>query len=89
MGARLSRSLIVDPVTYDVPQAIDWDTVKQRVQVVAPGLEFAPLPDQSGPSVEVIQTPEGMTAEEASNLIVGLVDPVILGPWEIRVQFSP
>jgi len=81
--------LEVKRIAASMPQSIDWDIVTQRVQHIAPGLEFAPLPDQSGPSIEVIQTPPGMTAEEASNLVVGLVDPVILGPWDVPVHFSP
>jgi hypothetical protein len=80
--------LTVKRIAASIPEEVDWYTVTQRVGEVEPNLVFEPMLDQGGPSFAVILTPPGMSDREAHDLILGMVDPVILGPWVIPVEFD-
>jgi hypothetical protein len=70
-----------------MPLDVNWDQLLQRIHEVAPSLVIEPMPEQGGPSVA--QTPPGMTDLEAHNLVVGMVEPVIIGPWIMPIDFDP
>jgi len=81
--------LSVARIAASMPVEVDWDQLLQRIHEAAPSLVIEPMPDQGGPSFAVAQTPPGMTDLEAHNLVVGLVEPVIIGPWVIPIDFDP
>jgi len=79
-------TLTVERIAASMPSDVDWDDLLHRLDEVAPGLEIKPMPDQGGPSFGIVRTPEGMTDIEAHNLVLGLVEPVIIGPWNIPIK---
>ena len=86
---RVRAVLTVERIAASMPSEVDWDQLLQRVDEAAADLVIEPMPDQEGPSFGVARTPPGMTDLEAHNLVVGLVEPVIIGPWVIPIDFDP
>lgn len=78
--------LTVKRIAADFPAKIDWDAVLQELERVAPDLVIEPDRDQPGPGFGVIEMPPGMTNHEAVYLVVGLIEPVVIGPWSIPIQ---
>lgn len=86
---RNQATLTVKRIAASMPQQIDWDRVLDRVEALAPGVVIEPMPDQGGPSFAVVEVPSGMTDLEAHNLVVGTIDPVIIGPWTVPIILDP
>jgi hypothetical protein len=82
-----NASLRVERISASFPSEVNWTRIMQRITEIAPGLVIEPMAEEGGPSFALIEVPPGMTDLEAHNLVVGSVDPVILGPWTIAVEF--
>ncbi len=74
---RLAASLPADP---------DWTSLQQRLHENAPGIAIEPLSGQEGLSFALIQKPDHMTDLEAHNVVVGMADPVVIGPWVLQID---
>jgi len=81
-------ALTVERIAAAIPEEIDWDNILQQVEMVAPGLEIEPILDQPGPGFAVVNTPTGMTALEAHNLVIGMIEPVFIGPWSLSISID-
>lgn len=80
--------LRVERIAASVPPEVDWDLVRGRLQQTAAGLEIEPMPGEGGPSFGLTHVPPGMSDLEAHNLVVGVIDPVILGPWIVPFEIT-
>lgn len=78
--------LTVERIAAAIPNNIDWDAVIQLVEEIAPGIVWDPIVDQPGPGFSIDETPPGMTALEAHDLILGVIEPVVIGPWSIPIE---
>ena len=79
-------TLTVERIAATIPNDVDWDPVIESVEEIAPDLVWYPLDDQPGPGFGMEEPPPGMTAMEAHDLILGLIEPVVIGPWSIPVD---
>lgn len=79
-------TLTVERIAATIGSKVDWDAVLEKIGLVAPGIVIDPILDQPGPGFAVIETPPGMTALEAHNIVMGLMEPVVIGPWSIPIQ---
>jgi hypothetical protein len=77
--ARLSASIPAEP---------DWAALEKALAQAAPGLVIEQLPDQAGLAFGLISTPAGMTDSEAADLVVGLAEPVLIGPWSVPIEIQ-
>ena len=67
-------------IAADFPNDVDWEQVLQRLEAAAHGVVIEPMYDAIGPSFNLVETPPGMTALEAHNLVAGMIEPVVIGP---------
>lgn len=81
-------SLTIIRLAASIPAEPDWAALESTLADAAPGLVIEPLPGQSGLSFGLIGVPAGMTDAEAANLVLGLAEPVVVGPWSIRVEIQ-
>ena len=79
-------TLTVERIAAPIPHNLDWDPVIQKIEEIAPKLVWEPMFDQPGPGFSIEETPPGMTALEAHDIIIGIIEPVVIGPWSIRVE---
>ena len=61
---------------------IDWDTLLREVESMVLGAVLEQIPD----GFSVVETPPGMTALEVHDLVVGMMEPVFIGPWSVPIQ---
>lgn len=78
--------LTVERIAATIPSKVDWDAVLEQIELVAPGIVIDPILDQPGPGYGLLEYPPYMTALEASYIVVGLFEPVYIGPWSIPIQ---
>lgn len=82
-------TLTVERVSASMPDEIDWEQVLERVERAEPGVVIEPMQDEPGPSFAVVETPPDMTDLEAHNLVVGVIEPVVIGPWSVPLAIDP
>jgi hypothetical protein len=70
-----------------LPEHPDWEALQNTLNIVAPSLAIEALPGVDGLSFGLLHVPGGMTDREAHDIVVGLAEPVAIGPWQISVQF--
>jgi hypothetical protein len=80
--------LTIERIAASLPADPDWDLLFERLRQVAPGIVIEPLEDASGLSFALIDKPPGMSDLEAHNIVVGIAEPVEIGPWEIPIEFG-
>jgi hypothetical protein len=76
--ARLAASLLASQ---------DWGEIQHTLDEADTGIVIASLPDD-GRSFALVQRPPEMTDQEASLIVSGLEEPVVIGPWVIPVNFE-
>lgn len=76
---RLAASLPIDP---------DWDHLQRRLEDLQTGIIIEPLDGAEGLSFALITRPENMTDLQAHDVVVGIAEPVVVGPWIVPVDFS-
>jgi hypothetical protein len=81
-------TLTIERIAASLPADPDWSGLLHRLQQVAPGIVIEPLEGSGGLSFALIEKPPGMTDLEAHNVVVGIAEPVEIGPWEIPIEFS-
>jgi len=82
------NTLVVQRLAASLPQNPDWDELQRTLAEAAPGIVIEPLSGAEGLSFGLIDRPDDMTDLEAHNVVVGLAEPVVLGPWIVPVQFD-
>ncbi|MGH2604977.1 MAG: hypothetical protein ACRDG5_00160 [Anaerolineales bacterium] len=83
-----NTTLVVQRLAASLPHDPDWDGLRKMLAEVVPGLVIQPLLGAEGLSFALVQAPDGMTDLEAHNIVVGLAEPVVVGPWTILVDFD-
>ena len=63
----------------------DWPALQKALE--QEGILVAPLPDD-GRSFALIRRPPEMSDQEASLVVTGLQEPVVLGPWVIPISLE-
>jgi hypothetical protein len=79
-------SLTIVRLAATIPEQPDWAALQTALADVAPGLLIERLPGQAGLAFGLIEKPSGMTDAEAADLVVGLAEPVLIGPWVVPVE---
>lgn len=78
--------LTIARLAATIPEHPDWPALQRRIAQAAPGIVIEPLAGQSGLSFALLAKPEGMTDPEAHDIVVGLADRVLIGPWSIPIE---
>lgn len=79
-------SLTISRLAASLPTEPDWNALQSALAEAAPGLVIEPLLNESGLSFALIAKPPGVTDAEAHDLVLGLAEPVFLGPWSIPIH---
>jgi hypothetical protein len=81
-------SLTIARLAASIPAEPDWAALETALADAAPGLLIEPLPGEPGLSFGLAATPSGMTDAEAADLVVGLAEPVLIGPWSVQIEIQ-
>ena len=81
-------TLTVQRLAASLPQNPDWIEILRRLEELGTGIVIEPLQGVEGLSFALIEKPDGMEDLEAHNVVVGIADPVVIGPWVLPVEFQ-
>jgi hypothetical protein len=80
-------SLTVKRLAASLSPNQDWAALQEALDEAHTGIVVAPLPDD-GRSFALMRRPPDMTDQEASIIVSGLQEPVVLGPWVIPISLE-
>ena len=80
-------SLTIKRLAASLEPNQDWNALQRALDEADTGIVVAPLPDD-GRSFALIGRPPDMTDQEASLVVSGIQEPVVLGPWVIPISLE-
>ena len=81
-------TLTIERLAASIPQSPDWAALQSALDESGTGIIVAPLPDGEGPSFDLVHRPPEISDQEASLIVTGFFEPVVIGPWEILVAIE-
>jgi hypothetical protein len=78
-------SLMIKRLAASISPIQDWPALQRALGEV--GIVVATLPDD-GRSFALISRPPDMTDQEASLVVSGMQEPVVIGPWTVPVSLE-
>jgi hypothetical protein len=80
--------LVVQRLAASLPADPDWTQIQGTLADMQAGIIIEPLEDTAGLSFALIEKPSNMTDLQAHNVVVGIAEPVEIGPWILPIEFS-
>lgn len=80
--------LTVERIAASIPADPDWDQLEQKLVEEQTGIVIERLPDAEGLSFALKEKPTEITDLEAHDIVVGLADPVVIGPWRFTISLG-
>lgn len=81
-------SLVVQRLAASLPADPDWTRIRETLAELQTGIVIEPLEDSAGLSFALVRRPSNMTDLQAHDVVLGIAEPVEIGPWIIPVTFS-
>ncbi len=80
--------LTIERIAASIPSNPDWDELKQKLAEQQTGIVIERLPGAEGLSFALKEKPAEMTDLEAHDIVVGMADPVVVGPWRFVISLG-
>jgi hypothetical protein len=80
--------LTVERIAASIPADPDWDQLEQKLVEEHTGIVIERLPGAEGLSFSLKEKPAEMTDLEAHDIVVGMADPVVIGPWRFAISLG-